>query len=375
MFFRRPRSLMERIFHGPSNSDILNEITEPIQRHIYQMPIGGLATLPGVGHLRHLPSSLFRVSNLTLLAKRHLQIHRLLKNPKLVSNAMKQAGLHDVYLVGTPERWSRLLTGRLHSECSLYCEGHFYFLAKEDKAALIAKDFQCSDPDDLNQRTLSPLIAYHFGKTDYAPAQIRCIARWVVAEMSQLSFCSKNDGHFVSALAIRIICTPRSSTVFIGKCSQIWAQDRWLATVGSQLLIPNGFHTGYMIVGPNENAHGGCARQGRIFRVETAARYLAGCWTKGLLGQISLPLPEAHAAGASARGEVHVNYGQSNTTEGYLRALGGSNSIKTIDHNLERWMCCPVLTGKGPVGRSSLAFVKVRITGVLMDFECPIDPI
>jgi hypothetical protein len=203
-----------------------------------------------------------------------------------------------------------------------------------NKAALIAKDFQCSDPDDLNQRTLSPLIAYHFEKTDYAPAQIRCIARWVVAEMSQLSFCSKNDGHFVSALAIRIICTPRSSTVFIGNCSQIWAQDRWLATVGSQLLIPNGFYTGYMIVGPNENARGGCARQGRIFRVETAARYLAGCWTKGLLGQISLPLPEALAAGALTRGEVHVNYGQSNTTEGYLGALGGSNSIKTIDHNL-----------------------------------------
>ncbi|KAJ5751530.1 uncharacterized protein N7511_008495 [Penicillium nucicola] len=366
---------MERIFTGPTNADILDEIPEPITRHIYEMPIGGLATLPGAAYLRQVPSSLFRVSNLTLLAKRHVQFHRLLEGPEGIFNVTRQKELHDVYLVGAPERWSRLLRGQVHSAWSLYCEGHFYSLAKGSKGALIVKEFQCSDPDDVNQRALSPLIAYHLGKTDYAPAQIHRIARWVVTNMCQLSFSSKNDGHFVSALTLRIICTPRLSTVLLGSRSQIWARDQWIASAGSQLPIPSGFYTGYMIVGPNENAHGGCARQGRIFEVETAARCLAGCWTKGLLGQISQSLPKALATVALTMGEAHVNYGPPNTTRGYLEALGGPHGIKTLDTRLEKMDLLSYLDWEGSRWAIILGLRESLYNENLVASESLVDPI
>jgi hypothetical protein len=68
-------------------------------------------------------------------------------------------------------------------------------------------------------------------------------------------------GHFVSGLAVRIICAPRNSTVPMVNMTQIWGQDQLLRAAGLDSVVFNGFYTGRRLIGPTVKIDTFCARK------------------------------------------------------------------------------------------------------------------
>ncbi|KAJ6085591.1 hypothetical protein N7499_005220 [Penicillium canescens] len=288
MFVNRKKAFMSRMF---DNSVAIN-LPGPSSRrkHACEMPRKMMVAYG---------CTWISVGNLTKLAKRYRQMHTSFAQPD-AANDLNPQELRDVYVVARPDRWSHAFTDP-GSPCywSLYCDGHYYHIEKGDKSVRIALG-----DDDYSEQSqkkfipggpqIPPFIAYHFGKTDYSPQQIHGIAVWVIDQMVRDDLSETNYGHFVSGLAVRIICAPRNSTVLMGNMMQIWAQDQFLRAAGPDSVVPNGFYTGSRLVGPTEKIDTFCARKSLRHKVEIDARQLAVCWFNGLQGFIPSDIPETH---------------------------------------------------------------------------------
>ncbi|KAJ5856406.1 uncharacterized protein N7529_010350 [Penicillium soppii] len=189
--------------------------------------------------------------------------------------------LYDVYAIMRPDMLHRILTQSVY-HWSLYCNGHYYHLSKNEKlngAQTILKDEDLSyqGSTDYETRRLNPgrpLMAYHLGKTDYTPEQIRRIAEWIMDRLDVYHLFKSNCQHFVLCLSVRIICYRRDTSVFMGHCLQIVDQDSSKSSprpsqVNMNRLPTNGFETGFYLAGTAETL-GSWAHQ---IRVKTAIEH------------------------------------------------------------------------------------------------------
>ncbi|KAJ5701614.1 hypothetical protein N7488_009162 [Penicillium malachiteum] len=182
---------------------------------------------------------------------------------------------------------------------SIYCNGHFYHLSKHQKlngARPILKDEDVSHEGsaDYKYRRMNqtgPLVAYHLGKTDYHPDQIYKISKWVIAQMGLYDLFKSNCQHFVLSLAVRIICSRRDTTVFMGHTLQIVHQDRLRRLHGvsgrnSNTFTENGFHTGFYLSKPNEKMENWFQIYRRKTEIEVDFVFLKYLWAYGVDGLI-----------------------------------------------------------------------------------------
>ncbi|KAJ6007903.1 hypothetical protein N7540_011879 [Penicillium herquei] len=206
--------------------------------------------------------------------------------------------LHDVYAVTRPSMLHRALTQSIY-HWSIYCNGHFYHLSKPEKlngARTILKDDDLSHEESADyeyhrMNTSGPLVAYQLGQTDYSPDQIYKIAEWVIARIGLYNLFKSNCQHFVLSLAVRIICSRRDNTVFVGHTLQIVNQDRLRSMHGvwgrnSDPFIKNGFSTGFQLASPNEDQGSWFQSYLRRVEIEVKSRQLKHFWPYGLNGMI-----------------------------------------------------------------------------------------